>query len=565
MTQRFTYDLVDEPWIPCIHADGTVVDLSIRQVLTEAPDLREISDPSPLVTAALHRLLLAILHRTHGPATMREWAEIWEAGAFDAARLDTYLDGQHDRFDLFHPEHPFYQTTGVRADVPEYLKPMAVLAHELLLGTPPTLFQQVPDDLGFSPARAARTVVALQAFAVGGLIGYQSRHGEPDKPFKYSQDAPLKKGAVVLNRGANLFETLMLNLHRYAGDKGFPWDFDPADDVAAWERPISTGEDRAWQEGTDRTPTGYIDLLTWQSRRLRLVPERDGDTIVVRQAVMMRGHGFPEGWREDLTETMLAFRINRSAKADDPAPWLMLTFSPDRALWRSSLALYQSVDGATKRPRMAGWLADLSSSGYLPNTYRVAADVFGLGTDRAKIDLWRHERLPLPLDLLTDASFALLIAEALDAAETGARQLQPGFDEQQSKGKGKKVSAPRAMQLFANAMLAPSGDRSPDRRDVAALVGSLDLDERYWSRLEAPFRNFIVALPTEGRGALEAWVSRVEETARAAFEETMRSFDTSARALKAEAQASGRFRRALADALAPYRDTVRQLAADAAS
>ena len=312
MTERFTFDLVDEPWIPCIRADdGMVVELGIRQALTEAPALREISDPSPLVTAALHRLLLAILHRTHGPATMREWAAIWEASAFDTARLDAYLDGHRDRFDLFDPERPFYQTTGVRADYPDYLKPMGVLAHELLLGTPPTLFQQVPDDLSFSPARAARTVVALQAFAVGGLISYQAKHGEPDKPFKYSQDAPLKKGAVVLNRGASLFETLMLNLHRYAGDKGFPWDFDPDDDLAAWERLISTDDDRAWQEGADRAPTGYIDLLTWQSRRLRLVPERDGDAVVVRQAVVVRGPGFPAGWGEDLTETLPALRLHR--------------------------------------------------------------------------------------------------------------------------------------------------------------------------------------------------------------------------------------------------------------
>lgn len=568
MTEAFSFDLIDEPWIPCIRADdGAVIELSLRQVLAEAPQLREISDPSPLVTAALHRLLLAILHRTHGPRSVDEWATIWDARAFDTHALDRYLDEQQElgRFDLFHPEHPFYQTTGVHTDEPSYVKPMALLAHELLLGLPPTLFQQTPVDLAFSPARAARVLVALQAFAVGGLITYQSKHGEPDKPFKYSKEGPLKKGAVILTRGATLFATLMLNLHRYDGEDGAPWDFDPDEDLAAWERPVASGPKRAWQEGVNRAPTGYIDQLTWQSRRARLIPQREGDAVVVRRAVMMRGHGFPEDWDDAQREPMLAFRINRSAKADDPSPWITLTFDPDRALWRNSLALYQSVKDETRRPRMADWIADLRQEGLLPDTQAYAVDIFGMATNKSKIDLWRHERLPLPLELLIDATLAPLISNALAAAEDAARQLRPGFDERQSSGARKKVNKPRPLQLFGRAMLAPDDGREPDRQDVANLVASLDLDERYWSRLEAPFRDFLVDLPAERERALAAWLDAVDRAATDAFEGTMRSFDTSARALKAEALASARFRAALREALEPYRASERELAAEAES
>lgn len=564
MTEAFSFDLIDEPWIPCIRADdGTVVELGIRETLAQAPMVREISDPSPLVTAALHRLLLAILHRTHGPASADEWAALWNAKTFNTDALDAYLDAQGDRFDLFHPEHPFYQTTGVRTDEQSYVKPMALLGHELLLGLPPTLFQQTPTDLAFSPARAARTVVALQAFAMGGLITYQSKHGESDRPFKYSESGPLKKGAVIFGRGATLFETLLLNLHRYDGSDGTPWDFDPDADLPAWERPVASGPDRAKSEGTDRTPEGYVDLLTWQSRRLRLIPERDGGAAIVRQAVMMRGHGFPDDWHEAQRETMLAFRVNRSAKADDPSPWIALTFDPDRALWRNSLALYQSVVGETKRPRMADWIADLRSDGYLPEDQGLAIGVFGMATDKSKIDLWRHERLPLPTELLTDATLAAPIATALAAAEDAARQLRPGFDERQSAGQKKKVARPRPLQLFARAMLAPDDDRAPDRGDISKLIESLDLDERYWSRLDAPFREFLVALPVEREQALARWIETVAETTRAAFDETMRSFDSSARALKAEALARGRFPAALREALEPHR--AYQAAGDAAS
>lgn len=566
MTEVFTFDLVDEPWIPCIQADGTVVELSLRNALAQAPTLRELSDPSPLVTAALHRLLLAIVHRTHGPGSVDEWAKIWDAGTFNATTLARYLDEQQalGRFDLFHPERPFYQTTGVRTDEPSYVKPIALLAHELLLGLPPTLFQQTRAELVFSPARAARVVVALQAFAIGGLITYQSKHGEPDKPFKYSQSGPLKKGAVLLNRGANLFETLMLNLHRYDGDDGAPWNFEAGEDVAAWERPIVDGKQRSAYEAGDRKPGGYIDLLTWQARRVRLIPEREGDTVIIRQAVMMRGHGFPESWNDAQAETMLAFRINRSAKADDPWPWIVLTFDQDRALWRNSLALYQST-GESKRPRMADWIADLYENGALPDTHQYAVDIFGMATNKSKIDLWRHERLPLPLDLLTEEEFAPLISNALAAAEDAARQLRPGFDKRQPPGAAKAISRPRPMQLFAEAMLAPGGGRSPDRGDIDNLVASLDLDERYWSRLEAPFRNFLVSLPAERAGALATWLATIEHATTDAFEGTMQSFDTSARALKAEALANTRFRAALREALEPHRVTTGGATVDAAS
>ena len=61
-----SFNLIDEPWIPCI-LDGTRVELGLRDVLAQAQQLREIRGDSPLETASLHRLLLAVLHRIFGP------------------------------------------------------------------------------------------------------------------------------------------------------------------------------------------------------------------------------------------------------------------------------------------------------------------------------------------------------------------------------------------------------------------------------------------------------------------------------------------------------------------
>ena len=56
MATRF--NLLDEGWIPCVMNTGPVEELGIRDTLLRAGRIRRISDPSPLITISLHRLLL---------------------------------------------------------------------------------------------------------------------------------------------------------------------------------------------------------------------------------------------------------------------------------------------------------------------------------------------------------------------------------------------------------------------------------------------------------------------------------------------------------------------------
>src|SRR6266508_3593688 len=95
------FNLIAERWIPCRTADGRSEELSLRDTLVRAHDLRELWDSSPLVTVALLRLLLAVLHRCFGPGNREAWRALWSAGRLDAARLDAYFDGHRDCFELF--------------------------------------------------------------------------------------------------------------------------------------------------------------------------------------------------------------------------------------------------------------------------------------------------------------------------------------------------------------------------------------------------------------------------------------------------------------------------------
>ena len=110
-----SFNLVDQKWIPCIMLDGTRDEKNIKEVILEASDIKEIFDNSPLVTVALHRLLLAILHRNLGPANENEWGFLWNngSGEWDTDRILTYLDKWQHRFDLFDNKYPFYQCSAM--------------------------------------------------------------------------------------------------------------------------------------------------------------------------------------------------------------------------------------------------------------------------------------------------------------------------------------------------------------------------------------------------------------------------------------------------------------------
>ena len=65
-----SFNLCDEPWLPCIRLDGRAVELGLYDMLMQAHTLRELLGETPLETAALHRLLLAVLHpRSSGQRT----------------------------------------------------------------------------------------------------------------------------------------------------------------------------------------------------------------------------------------------------------------------------------------------------------------------------------------------------------------------------------------------------------------------------------------------------------------------------------------------------------------
>ncbi len=521
-----SFDLAREPWIPCRMLAGAPRQLGLRAALCSAHDVREVFDPSPLVTVALHRLLLAILHRNFGPKGKEEWGALWRAGSFDARTLDRYFEKWADRFDLLHPERPFCQEATLDLDK---AGPSSWLCFQRSNGA--TLFDHRVETAppGLSPAEAGRLLIAFQAFDSSGTK--TSATGQES-----ANAAPLANCAVLLIVGRSLFETLMLNLHCYDGTNGQPFEFRPEDDKPAWE---GTKEVKP----SSRRPRGYLDLLTWRSRRMRLHPEEVDGAVVVRSVTVMKGDQFPKGYEARIAETMVAYKLPRPELPRAP-----VRFDEDRSLWRDSQALLETAEQEDV-PKVVSWLAKLVEDGVLPPNLRcdVSASGWRMGGNAAAIAFWRHERLPLPAAYLKEKELRLKLFEAVRDAEYGGKALNT------------------ACFVLLKGILY--GERNIPPGEIQRLRDLQTAAARpFWAALERHFRNLVDALPNDvteedglpiyGKTAVPAWRDQLVSAARRAFDEATRSLEASPRTVPHVASAARTLQRRLAGFTTPLAPAV---------
>jgi CRISPR system Cascade subunit CasA len=488
-------NLIDEPWIPCIDLQGRAVTLGLGDTLAQAHRLQNIVGDSPLVTAALHRLLLAVIHSAlRGPASRRGWADLWQAGCWDMRVLGDYLDRWYNRFDLFHPERPFYQSEDLRVGS----KSIISLIPEMASGNNATLFDHHTEEGGeaFRPARAARALVAAQTFGLAGLCNPKHK--------LYFTDAPWARGIVFLIEGDTLFQTLMLNLLRYNQEEPLPAG---ENDAPAWEQNDPLQPDR-------EVPLGYLDYLTWQNRRIMLYPEQPaGEKWIVRETRMAPGLRLTAS----LLDPMKHYRL------DEKRGELVWRFREDRVLWRDSSALFQLNAEGHRPPLNFRWVANLVERLDLDPASRYRFAALGMASNKAKVDFFRQEHIPLPLAYFREKELGDALKTALEQADDVRRFL------------GGAVSA------LATLLLSPTAyddnGRKPDPNDVANLRNHWGVERRYWGRLEVSFLELVNALPGDCESALETWKQTLQRAAWEAFDQAQAMAGTDAKGLRATVRA----------------------------
>lgn len=515
-----TFNLIDQPFIPCLLPDGTMQELGLMATLARADRIIEIRDPSPMATLALHRLLLAILHRTLGPANLKTWRQIWEAGRFDTELFERYFRKWRNRFDLFDAARPFYQTPEMTTEDP---LPAVSLFDDFACNNNATLFDHTVNDppRPLTLAQAARGLVYRQAFALGLGVSPVAIIKGRRTPTGNRQDGTLARGLAVLVRGENLFETLLCNLTGYT-----PKD----EDTPVWE--CDDPEERVGQT----LVRGTIDLYTAQCRRLRLEPPKPDEPEVVRRVHFAQGRKVSP----DHPDPMKPYR------RDEKLGFKTLDLKEERALWRDAVAILQTAQDADRQVAALNWVARAAQEGIVPRVRRWTLDVFGAGTRLGKatsLILMRQERMPLLVEYLDnspDGAGALeSLRQAIELAEGTGDQLQ------------------FAVWKMAGEALSPLG--KPDRDRVGMLVDSLAPDRAFFPALEVPFQRLLLELPQgdihHRQQCLARWLDDVlVPIANDAFDRTAGQMDRSARAMRAVAIGRQTLHRAIRKISQPFEE-----------
>jgi CRISPR system Cascade subunit CasA len=470
MTDHPSFSLIDEPWITCLDVHGRTVEVSLLDLFRQATELREIVGDLPTQGFALLRLALAVLHRSvDGPRDQFEWDDLWQAPTLPVDKVEQHLRAHAERFDLFHPVTPFFQTAGLRTAKGEFFG-LERLVADVPAGHP-YFTTRVGHGLDrLTPAEAARWLVHVQAFDVSGiksgLVG--------DPRVKGGKVYPLGTGWAgnlggLFVEGRTVAETLLLNL--VPRDQPGIARFGPQD-RASWEAvPPGSGV----SDDAAARPYGPVDLYTWPARRVLLRGDRDGVTGVV----LGYGDPLPPANRY-FHEPMSAWRhsVPQEKKLGLSLVYMPQTHDPAKAMWRGLRAILPTVAPRGK----ADDRVDHITAGVVDwagraigheRTVTLHAVGMSYGTQSAVVDDVVDDRLVVR---------AALVGQHGDAVQHAAVAAVEAAD-----------AAVLALKNLASNLVRAAGGTDAALTDGARARAA----ERAYAALDQPFRAWLSALGPE--------------------------------------------------------------------
>jgi CRISPR system Cascade subunit CasA len=338
------FNLLREPWI-CVLDGGTAREVSLVEALRGAHKISRIAGELPTQDVAVLRLLLAVMYATYAQtiATFRSeddavefWRSLWERGSLDIVAIEAYLQPYEDRFWLFDNAAPFYQCAGLKKRDGGGPNNIAPIITDVPSRAERRFFTNRSGDdvLSLSFPEAARWLINLQAWDYAGkkasVVGGAENGGGTGW---------LGKLGVVYASRDTLYETLALNFILTQSDGSFLALGKPV-----WERPAQA------PPKDERIPSGYADLLTWQSRRAQIF--KDGDRVTS----MLASYGDVFEKENTFIEQMSGWHL--SSEKSNADKFIPNTHRADRSMWRDLSSLLPGSDDSQKNkpPGIIHWI-----------------------------------------------------------------------------------------------------------------------------------------------------------------------------------------------------------------
>lgn len=505
MTEKSKFNLLDEPWVRVAFCDGKHQMLPLRDCFLRSPEIRRLSFGQDAVSFAVLRVMVAIMQRTLYVASAANrgwdgstWKHAYENPEETLRLVEQYLDAWKDRFFLFDPERPFFQHPTVHTPKGEHSELNKILAD--VPNGEPFITMRIGAGLEeISYPEAAAQLIHLQAYDSAGIrsgaVGDTRVKGGKGYPIGTSWVGA--QGGVYVE-GETLFSTLMLNTLAIGqpGEESEEAQItgiiatNPELDLPAWER-----EEQPVGQRADIYPQGLADMLTWQSRRVRLI---DGGNSIIGLVLCQGDRLGPEdvsatanaqirepmgGWRFSEPQTRKNKRITYMPRKHDPS----------RVIWRGMTSLLPEFPGKTANykevqveaslpPAVVRWVGWLLSNGYLSEsaTYRLRSCGYVYGSNESVFEEAVSDYLAVPPRLLTgkDQKSLYLVKSAMELIDELASAV---------------------------AALAGNLQRAIGAEDTG--LATRTARERFYSEIDGEFRAWLLGVGSANYGLDSLWKS----------------------------------------------------------
>ena len=413
------FNLYYEPWIPVLYTSGKVQTVSLRQLFEDGYLIHKIHSGDATTDVAILGVVVVILFRSVLDSS-KEYGELYQnpktwiqdvrsSGPERLQFIFAYFEKYQDRFNLFDAERPFMQVADLHTSKGE-IKSVS----RLVLDSESEYFSMRAEQTltSLSYAEAAQYLITVQAYDYSGIKS--GAVGDPR--VKGGRGYPLGVGwygttGKIIVHGDNLIETLLycidydqlLHVKKVKG-KSRPTALD---DKPVWERENpDTAAPRAYTDGDSAKykdepvpATGMCEILTWQSRRVRLFPENGRVTGVL----ISNGDKWFD--RNTYTDPLTGYRYSKNQSTRTLDVWMPKAHSAERTLWRGVDALLTRLDSSqAKQDKPAPVIRQVSSGKYFPAGAKADVQLIGMvyGNQSAVIEGTIDESLSLELALLTE-------------------------------------------------------------------------------------------------------------------------------------------------------------------
>jgi CRISPR system Cascade subunit CasA len=339
------FNLLDEPWILVRNMQGEAEELSVLELFKKAHELDCLEGESPTQNVAILRFLLAILYAvfiqvdengnpssligetTSRKEALRRWKALWDAPDLPITIIESYLEHYRNRFWLIHPTSPFYQVAGLGSE-----KAKDKDASQMIPDVPSRIerrffslrFGSGASTLSYS--EAARWLICLHAWDYAGKKAVVTDALGNRGSENGGGTGWLGKLGVLYLKETNIAKTLLMNLVLFS-------ESTPA---LLGGKPIWEEEPRSALK-VERHPSGFVELLTQQSRRVLLLRQFD------RVSGVTISYGDVFNKENVFVEQMSSWHESTEPSAGQK--FIPTTHKPDRSLWRNLSSILPQAAG----------------------------------------------------------------------------------------------------------------------------------------------------------------------------------------------------------------------------